>query len=85
MALVRNKPEHWQTRANEVRDLATKRNCMGENLLLLSCGVVFITGLVIAAANLLGIAPGSNRLPLTDSTLTIRADFRPGPVPFASP
>jgi hypothetical protein len=34
-----------------------KGNCMkctGENLLLLSCGAAFITGLVIAAANLFG-------------------------------
>jgi hypothetical protein len=29
-------------------------NCMGENLLLLSCGAAFITGLVIAAASLFG-------------------------------
>jgi hypothetical protein len=28
--------------------------CMGENLLLLSCGAAFITGLVIAAASLFG-------------------------------
>jgi hypothetical protein len=83
MALVHNKFEHWQTRANEAHDLAAKRNCMGENLLLLSCGIVFITGLVIAAANLLGIAPGGKRLPRTDSTLTIRADYRSGHVSFA--
>jgi hypothetical protein len=30
------------------------RHCMGETLLLLSCGAAFITGLVIAAANLFG-------------------------------
>jgi hypothetical protein len=29
-------------------------NCMGETLLLLSCGAAFITGLVIAAASLFG-------------------------------
>jgi hypothetical protein len=28
--------------------------CMGESLLLLSCGAAFITGLVIAAASLFG-------------------------------
>jgi hypothetical protein len=28
--------------------------CMGETLLLLSCGAAFITGLVIAAASLFG-------------------------------
>jgi hypothetical protein len=83
MAHVRNKPEHWQKRANGMREVAAKRNCMGENLLLLSCGIVFITGLVIAAANLLGIAPGGKRLPRTDSTLTIRADYRSGHVSFA--
>jgi hypothetical protein len=29
-------------------------SCMGETLLLLSCGAAFITGLVIAAASLFG-------------------------------
>jgi hypothetical protein len=58
-------------------------NCTGENLLLLFCGVVFITGLVIAAENLMGIAPVSKRLPRTDSTIAIRAASRSGHVPFA--
>jgi hypothetical protein len=49
-------------------------NYTGENLLLLFCGVVFITGLVIAATNLMGITPGSKRIPPIDWTLTIRAD-----------
>jgi hypothetical protein len=34
--------------------LAFRGNCMGETLLLLSCGAAFITGLVIVAANLFG-------------------------------
>jgi hypothetical protein len=31
-----------------------RRHCMGETLLLLSCGAAFITGLAIAAASLFG-------------------------------
>ena len=29
-------------------------NCMGENLILFSCGAAFITGLVITAASIFG-------------------------------
>jgi hypothetical protein len=50
-ALARIQPEMERTLASA---LWLKGTCMGETLLLLSCGAAFITGIVIAAASLVG-------------------------------
>jgi hypothetical protein len=43
----------WKLGQKRPRYIA-EGNCMGENLILLSCGAAFITGLVITAASLFG-------------------------------
>jgi hypothetical protein len=50
---ARIQPEAGRTLAGE-EDLTAWGNCMGETLLLISCGAAFITGLVIAVASLSG-------------------------------